>query len=131
MPDMNVAITRQEVAENMKMAGTKVAADPCTITWEKYRRLYDPTVASALDKILRETMPPFLPNEFQQILLHTMGSGKDVFAIVGTGTGKSEASGFAAHLLRNIFQESKGLIIVLIPLNCIGEEMSSAGKNTL
>ena len=42
----DVGITRAEVAEDLKIAGTPIPADPCTISWASHSHLYSPEVAA-------------------------------------------------------------------------------------
>ena len=58
-------------------------------------------------------------SEAQEIFLHTIGSKKDVFALLNTGAGKTEATGLAALLLRKVFKDSLGLIVMFVPLSMV------------
>ena len=113
--DWQVDITSEQASINYKGAGAYVDKVENDINWEKYHELFSPELKIMIDKLLSEINLEKL-SCFHQIFLHAIGSKKDVFAIASTGVGKTEAAGLAAILLREVFQEPQGLIIMLVPL---------------
>lgn len=120
--DWQVDITSEQASINYKGAGAYVDKVENDINWEKYHELFSPELKIMIDKLLSEINLEKL-SCFQQIFLHAIGSKKDVFAIASTGVGKTEAAGLAAILLREVFQEPQGLIIMLVPLTGIINEL--------
>ena len=67
-------------------------------------------------------------SDFQEIFLHSIVSRTDTFAVVSTGVGKTVATGIAALLLREVFKEPLGLVVMFIPLSGILDELVENDK---
>ena len=126
--DLSVDITAKQAAENYQRAGSRVDNDESIVTWAKYGHLYNPELKAIVEDVLCEAQFSGKLSEFQEIFLHTIGSKKDLFAVVNTGAGKTEATGLSSLLLRKIFKEPNGLIIVFVPLTGIMEELVNNEK---
>ena len=119
-----LGITEKEAVENYKMAGTRrVECDGSTVTWDKFKNLYNPEVAICIKQVVDEVQMTHKMTDFQEIFLHSIGSKKDTFAVVNTGAGKTEVTGFAALVLRKIFKEPAGITVMVIPLTGIMDEL--------
>ena len=117
-PDSSVGISVEEAAKNYEMAGSRVETDPSEISWGKFKHLYNPETEKMINSVLMDLNIPKL-YEFQKIFLHAIGNKKDAFAVVGTGSGKTEATGLASLLLRKVFDEPAGLTVMFVPLTGI------------
>ena len=126
--DDGVGITAEEAADNYRMAGTRVDCDKSSITWEGFKNLFNPEVETSIVQVKSEAQITYTLTEFQEIFLHSIGSKKDTFAIVNTGAGKTEVTGIAALVLRHIFEEPSGLIVIVIPLSGIMDELVEDNK---
>ena len=121
--EVAVDITAAAAEDNYRQAGERVQCDQSTITWAKYGHLNNPDVKTLVEQVLNELNYNHELTEFQEIFLHVIGSKKDLFAVPNTGAGKTEVTGLAALLLRKVFEEPSGLIVVFIPLSGIMGEM--------
>ena len=99
-----VGITAEEAADNYRMAGTRVDCDKNSITWDRFQNLFNQEVETCIVQVLSEAQISYKLTEFQEIFLHSIGSKKDTFAVVNTGAGKTEVTGIAALVLRQIFE---------------------------
>ena len=111
-------ITVEEARENYECVGSLMDSDQSSLKWESYTSLYNEEVKSILDDVLKEMSFEKL-SEFQEMFLHCIGSKKDVFAIVNTGSGKTETTGIGALVLRKVFNEPRGLVVMFVPLTGI------------
>ena len=118
-----VGITAAEAAENYRIAGTRVDCDNSSVSWDRYRNLYCPEVEDIVKQVVIEAQISYKLTDFQEIFLHSIGSKKDTFAVVNTGAGKTEVTGIAALVLRKVFDEPSGLIVIFIPLSGIMDEL--------
>jgi hypothetical protein len=121
--ELQIDISREAAQDNYRKAGERVPCDVSKITWERNSRIFNPSLKLLVDQVLSEVNYEHNLTEFQEIFLHALGSKNDVFAVTSTGTGKSEVTGLAALLLRKIFEEPKGLVVVFVPLSGILDEM--------
>ena len=120
-------ITFEEAKANYERVGSLMESDESSLKWESYQSLYNEQVKRILDEVYNEMKLPKL-SEFQEMFLHSIGSKKDVFAIVNTGSGKTEASGIAALVLRKVFDEPRGLVVMFVPLTGILYELIEHDK---
>jgi superfamily II DNA/RNA helicase len=120
--DWQVDITSKDASDNYNGAGAIVDNVRNDITWEKCHKLFNPELKMLIDEVISEVKLDQL-SCFQEIFLHAIGSKRDVFAIASTGAGKTEATGIAAILLRKVFQEPQGLVIMFVPLTGIINEL--------
>ena len=123
LDEVAVDITASAAEDNYRRAGERVQCDQSTITWARYGHLYNPDVETLVEQVLNELNYNHKLTEFQEIFLHVIGSKKDLFAIASTGAGKTEVTGIAALLLRKIFEEPSGLVVIFVPLSGIMDEM--------
>ena len=98
------------------------------VTWVRFGHLYDPDVDILVKQVLNEIEFVNKLSEAQEIFVHTIGSKKDLFALLNTGAGKTEATGLAALLLRKVFKEPLGIIVVFVPLSGIMDELVANEK---
>ena len=123
----SLGITDEEALNNYESVGTLVDSDSSSVKWNDFQYLFNEEVKVLLDEVLM-TMKLQKLSEFQEIFLHSVGSKKDVFAVVRTGTGKTEATGVGALLMRKVFSEPKGLIVMFVPLTGIMSELVEHGQ---
>ena len=117
-----------EATENYGIAGSRVECDTSKVTRVRFGHLYDPDVDILVKQVLNEIEFVNKLSEAQEIFLHTIGSKKDLFALLNTGADKTEATGLAALLLRKVFKEPLGIIVVFVPLSGIMDELVANEK---
>ena len=88
--ELALDITIETAAKNYEEAGGRVQCDPSTIVWERYQHLFNHEVKLVLEKVISQIDLKFKLSEFQEIFLHAIGSKQDLFAVTGTGSGKTE-----------------------------------------
>ena len=124
VPNQSIlGISREEASNNYRMAGTRVAEDKSSISWNDFKNIYNLEVDTYVKEVMSENEITYKLSEFQEIFLHSIGSKKDTFAVVNTGAGKTEVTGYAALVLRKVYKEPAGLIVMFIPLTGIMDEL--------
>ena len=126
--DDESCINAAEATENYEIAGSRVECDISKVTWVRFGHLYDPDIDILVKQVLNEIEFVNKLSEAQEIFLHTIGSKKDLFTLLNTGAGKTEATGLAALLLRKVFKEPLGIIVVFVPLSGIMDELVANEK---
>ena len=76
-----------EATENYRIAGSRVECDTSKVTRVRFGHLYDPDVDILVKQVLNEIEFVNKLSEAQEIFLHTIGSKKDLFALLNTGAG--------------------------------------------
>ena len=115
--ECSVGITLEQAANNYRMAGDKIKKEESSITWDRFGHLHSLEIDKLLKQVLNEIQFDKRLSDFQEIFLHSLGSRKDTVAVVSTGAGKTVATGIAALLLRKVFKEPLGLVVIFIPLS--------------
>ena len=121
--ELALDITIETAAKNYEEAGGRVQCDPSTIVWERYQHLFNHEVKLVLEKVISQIDLKFKLSEFQEIFLHAIGSKQDLFAVTGTVSGKTEVTAIAALVLREIYKDPEGLMVIFVPLTGILDEM--------
>ena len=116
---LKLDISLEAAKKNYSECGKLVPEEADTITWENYRHLYNPVVASILVELAKEKGVKYRLRDCQEIALHAIGSGKDLFMIVGTGQGKTVAYTWGIDVVRRMLDNPKLLAVVTAPLTKI------------
>ena len=112
-------ISLEAAKKNYFECGKLVPEEADAITWDKHRHLYNPMVATILEGLAKEKGVNYRLRDCQEIALHAIGSGKDLFMIVGTGQGKTVAYTWGIDVVRKMMDNPKLVAVVTAPLTKI------------
>ena len=118
---MNLGISEEAAARNYSQCGALVPEEVDTISWadSEYEGLYTPEVAAIIDSIAATKGVTFKLKDSQEIVLHSIAAGRNVFFLTGTGQGKTVAYTWGVDVARAALGIPHGVAIVTAPRTAI------------
>ena len=125
------SISKQDTVELYEGAGTLIPEDAEQITIEKYNHLLKDSVHLIILEVLDENPLPYKLQDFQLIVLHCLGSLKNVILTSPTGTGKMLCAYLGILVLQKVLKVPNGVGLVTQPLRLVKIELLERVLNML
>ena len=113
---MSDNISIESVNDMCERAGSLTEEDCSEISIDRYSYLLSDPVDLTIKQVLAENPLPFKLQDFQLLVLHCLGSLKNVVLISPTGSGKMICVTLGILVLRNNFGVHKGVGLETQPL---------------